>query len=83
MKSTDVNYVSYGAEDDDTAFDLYLKSSTILVGRGFNLRKFVTNSASLNWRIQLSELKFGNQRNVVLVKSLKKIKPTLRIFLTN
>ena len=59
MKSIYVDDISYGAEDDDAAFDLYLKSKTTLAEGGFNLRKFVTNSASLNQRIQLSKLKFG------------------------
>ena len=59
MKSIYVDDISYGAEDDDAAFDLYLKSKTILAEGGLNLRKFITNSASLNQRIQLSELKFG------------------------
>ena len=59
MKSIYVDDISCGAEDDDAAFDLYLKSKTILAEGGFNLRKFVTNSASLNQRIQLSELNFG------------------------
>ena len=50
-----MNDVSYGAEDDDSAFDLYLKSKRILAEGGFNLRKFVTNSTPLSHRIELSE----------------------------
>lgn len=81
MKSIYVDDISYGAEDDDAGFDLYLKSKTILAEGGLNLRKFVTNSASLNQRIQLSKLNLASQRNLTHVKSLKKTKPTLRTFL--
>ena len=59
MKSIYVDDVSYGAEDDNSAFDLYLKSKTILAEGGFNLRKFVTNSTSLNQRIELNEQRFS------------------------
>ena len=47
MQSIYVDDVSFGAEDDDSAFDLYLKSKTILAEGGFNLWKLITNSASL------------------------------------
>ena len=55
MQSIYVDDVSFGAEDDDSAFDLYLKSKTILAEGGFNLRKFITNSASLGRRIEVNE----------------------------
>ena len=40
--------VSYGADDVDSAYELYLKSKITLAEGGFNLRKFVTNSVTLN-----------------------------------
>ena len=40
--------ISYGADDEDAAFKLYMKSKEILAEGGFNLRKFVTNSTRLN-----------------------------------
>lgn len=63
MKSIYVDDISYGAEDDDAAFDLYLKSKTILAEGGFNLRKFVANSTSLNQRIELNEQRFGKSED--------------------
>ena len=48
MRSIYVDDVSYGADDEDTAFELYMKSKEILAKGGFNLRKFVTNSTKLN-----------------------------------
>ena len=48
LKSIYVDDVSYGADDEDAAFKLYMKSEEILAEGGFNLRKFVTNSARLN-----------------------------------
>ena len=55
MQSIYADDVSFGAEDDDSAFDLYLKSKTILAEGGFNLRKFITNSASLGRCIEVNE----------------------------
>ena len=48
LKSIYVDDVSYDADDEDAAFELYMKSEKILAEGGFNLRKFVTNSTRLN-----------------------------------
>ena len=45
----------YGADDADSAYELYKKSKQSLAEGGFNLRKFVTNSVSLNQNIQQNE----------------------------
>ena len=47
--------VSYGADNDDMAYKFYLQSKSILAEGGFNLRKFVTNSAMLVQRIEQHE----------------------------
>ena len=59
MRSIYVDDVSYGADDEDTAFELYMKSKEILAKGGFNLRKFVTNSNKLNHHIGLTEQGFN------------------------
>ena len=46
-----VDDVSFGADCDDEAYELYLKSKQILAEGGFNLRKFSTNSANLQQKI--------------------------------
>ncbi len=43
-----VDDVSFGAEDDDTAFGLYEKSKERLAEGGFNLRTFVTKQPPHN-----------------------------------
>ena len=45
-----VDDVTYGASDDDAAFELYVKSKKVLTKGGFNLRKFISNSQSLQER---------------------------------
>lgn len=55
MRSIYVDDVSYGTDNEDAAFDLYIKSKRILVEGGFNLRKFVTNFTMLSQRIELNE----------------------------
>ena len=47
--------MSFGANDDD---ELYTKSKVILREGGFNLRKFVTNSTTLQQRIKEAEAEF-------------------------
>lgn len=42
-----VDDVTYGASDDDAAFELYVKSKKVLAEGGFNLRKFISNFQSL------------------------------------
>ena len=51
-----VDDISFGAKDDDSAFELFKKSKKLLAEGGFNLRKFITNSESLQERINQSEL---------------------------
>ena len=53
-RSIYVDDVTYGASDDDAAFELYVKSKKVLAEGGFNLRKFVSNSQSLQRRIEAS-----------------------------
>ena len=45
------------AEDANNTYELYLKSKNVLAEGGFNLRKFITNSADLQKRIDQNELK--------------------------
>ena len=52
---TYVDDVSYGADNDDAAYELYLRSKHVLADAGFNLRKFVTNSAALAHQIEQHE----------------------------
>jgi len=54
-RSIYVDDVTYGASDDDAAFELYVKSKKVLAEGGFNLRKFVSNSQNLQRRIEASE----------------------------
>ena len=51
LRSVYVDDVSFGAEDDNSTYELYLKSKNVLAEGGFNLRKFITNSADLHKRI--------------------------------
>ena len=51
-----VDDLAFGADSDDLAYDLYLNSKQILKEGGFNLRKFLTNSADLQRKIQEKEL---------------------------
>ena len=53
-----VDDASFGADNDDAAYELYKKSRGILREGGFNLRKFVTNSAMLQQRIDEIEARF-------------------------
>ena len=50
--------MSFGADDDDNAYELYMKSKHILRKGGFNLRKFVTSSTTLQQRIDEIEAEF-------------------------
>ena len=58
LRSVYVDDVSFGADDDDNAYELYTKSKRILRKGGFNLRKFVTNSTTLQQRIDEAEAEF-------------------------
>ena len=48
--------VSFGADNEESAFELYTKSKELLSRGGFNLCKFVSNSALLSNRIKAKEL---------------------------
>ena len=50
-----VNDISFGANQVDSTYKLYLKSKLQLAKAGFNLRKFVTSSDELCNRISLNE----------------------------
>ena len=54
-RSIYVDDVTYGASDDNATFELYVKSKKVLAEGGFNLRKFSSNSQSLQRRINTSE----------------------------
>ena len=55
LRSIYVDDVSYGADDADSAYELYKKSKQALAEGKFNSRKFVTNSVSLSQNIQQNE----------------------------
>ena len=55
LESTYVDVVITGANSAEEAFQLYTTSKDIFRHGGFNLRKFKTNSADLQRRINLSE----------------------------
>ena len=46
-RSIYVDDVMFGANNDDSAFNLYMKTKKISADGGFNLRKFVSNSQEL------------------------------------
>ena len=54
-RSIYVDDVTFGANDDNGAFDLYKRAKKILADGGFNLRKFVSNSQELQQQIKLME----------------------------
>ena len=55
LRSVYVDDVSFGADCDDDAYELYLRSKQILSEGGFNLRKFITNSANLQQKMNMKE----------------------------
>ena len=55
MRSIYVDDVTYGAEGESEAYQLYTLSKGIFAEGGFNLRKFVTSSPSLRQRISADE----------------------------
>ena len=57
LSSIYVDDLVTGTSDEESAYELYLKSSQRLAVGGFRLRKFVTNSEELRHRIQLNETK--------------------------
>ena len=62
LRSIYVDDLSFGAEDSDDAFELFQTSKKLLAEGGFNLRKFITNSKSLQERIDQSELALSSMR---------------------
>ena len=55
IRSIYVDDVSFGADDEESAFELYTRSKKILSKGGLNLRKFVTNSTLLSHRVELDK----------------------------
>ena len=55
LRSIYVDDVVFGADDEDSAYELYTTSKNILKGASFNLRKFTTNSTSLQEQIDKAE----------------------------
>lgn len=53
MESLYVDDVVSGAQDEEQAEAFYLESKRILKEGGFNLRKFVTNSSTLQRKIDV------------------------------
>ena len=51
LKSIYVDDVTYGANTEEDAYQLYTLSKKVFAEGGFNLRKFVTSSANLRQRI--------------------------------
>ena len=58
-----VDDLSSGAEDDDVAYELYIKSKQRLSEGGFNLRKFLSNSPILIERIRQNEVSNASAKN--------------------
>jgi len=52
MKSIYVDDVMYDANGEEEAYQLYVLSTKLFTDAGFHLRKFVTNSPTLHWRIE-------------------------------
>ena len=65
LRSIYVDDLSSGAPESDTGYELYLKSKIRLAEAGFNLRKFMSNSAELRERIQCNESNPVTSENIV------------------
>ena len=61
-RSIYVDDVTFGAGNEDKAFELYTKSKQWLMEDGFNLRKFVTNCSNLQERIDCLECSSVTQK---------------------
>ena len=46
----------FGADTEDEAYSLYTNSKDVLGHRSFNLRKFITNSRTLQKAVNIKEL---------------------------
>ena len=55
LQSIYVDDVVFGDDDEDSAYELYNNSKSILKSASFNLRKFTTNSPTLQARIDKAE----------------------------
>lgn len=55
LQSTYVDDIVFGSSCEDQAYQLYVDSKNILGQGGFNLRKFITNSQSLQKKIDENE----------------------------
>ena len=55
LSSIYVDDLSFGAQDEHLAYQLYIKAKTRLAEAGFNLRKFVSNSSTLQRLIDANE----------------------------
>ena len=55
LHSIYVDDVSFGAPDEQQAYQLFVKAKTRLAQAGFNLRKFVSNSHSLQNQVDSQE----------------------------
>ena len=56
-----VDDIAYGADTEDLAYKLHLESKSLLKKGGFNLRKFVTNSSTLQEKIDRNETQLQSQ----------------------
>ena len=61
LKSIYVDDVTYGANREEDAYQLYALSKKVFAEGGFNLRKFITSSASLRQRIITDDLLSAQQ----------------------
>ena len=63
LRSIYVDDVIFGASDEDSAYELYTNSKSILKQASFNLRKFTTNSTDLQERIDRAEGEMAMESN--------------------
>jgi len=61
LQSIYVDDVTCGADSEEEAYQLYVQSKKIFAKGGFNLHKFITNSATLQSRIEASDQAAGIQ----------------------
>ena len=54
--------IETGANTEDEAFELYSQSEIIFREGGFNLRKFVSNSQQLQYRIDATERQHASRQ---------------------
>ena len=62
-KSIYVDDIITGAQDEDKAYQLFMESKAVLKRGGFKLRKFITNSSSLQQEINTTENEFDSRLN--------------------